>query len=80
MLGGQGAWTAHAAAVYARVARQQIHVQRDWLFSLCIECGWSLELDPHFVYDFRYSVATHDCSPEDIPEAAAVPVLADVLF
>jgi hypothetical protein len=79
MLGGQAAWHAHAAAVNARVALQQIHVRPDWLFTVCTSCGWSLELDRHFVYDFRYSVATHDCSHlEEVSTVAAAEEL--VLF
>jgi hypothetical protein len=75
MLGGQAAWTAHAALVNARVALQQITVQPDWHYTVCTRCGWELEADRFARQAFRYAVATHDCSPhlEELPVWAAEP-------
>lgn len=65
MLGGARAWLEHAAALQVRLQLQQVHVQPDWLFTLCTRCGWSLELDRAQLREFRYSVAIHDCSHQD---------------
>lgn len=80
MLGGQQAWDAYAAKLNAKMELMQLHVEPDWLFCLCTSCGWSLELGGNQRPVFRRIVAAHECSLEEIPEAAPVPVLADVLF
>lgn len=81
MLGGQQAWTDHAAALAARVALQQITVEPYWHYTVCTACGWELEADRSMRIHFRYSVATHECGrqPEPVaPVAAAADAL--VLF
>jgi hypothetical protein len=83
MLGGQDAWTAHAAAVAARVELQQITVEPDWHYSVCTRCGWEVEADRSMRIFFRYSVASHDCSGHQVeisPVPAAPNVSSDVLF
>jgi hypothetical protein len=81
MLGGQQAWLDHAAALQGRLALLQVHVQPDWLYAVCTRCGWDLELNRALLPDFRYSVATHDCSGHrDVSPVAAADDAELVLF
>ena len=83
MLGGQQAWKDHAAAVAARVALQQITVEPNWHYSVCTRCGWEMEADRSMRIAFRYSVATHDCSHQEVSPVAAAPdseLVTDLLF
>lgn len=74
---GQKQWDEYAAALNARMALLQIHVETDWLFALCSRCGWSLESKPDARGSFRYTVATHACvAPAPVP----VLVSAERLF
>lgn len=81
MLGGQQAWHDHAAAVQRRWATIQQHVTADWLYALCTRCGWESEPDTLDLRAFRYAVATHECSHQELaPVAAAVDESIAVLF
>lgn len=72
MLGGEAAWVRHAAVLRARLLHIQVHVTADWLYALCTSCGWSHEPAEILVPDFRYAVATHECShPEEVSPVAA---------
>ena len=78
---GEQQWLDHAALLNARLRRFQLHVEPDWLFALCRECGFSLEqLPPVDIPGFRYEVATHVCGPVETLSGPAVVVVADALF
>jgi len=75
---GKAAWVAFAAALNARMQRLQVHVEPDWLFALCTECGWDLECGRPDIGRFRFEVASHECAaPAPVPVPAA---LEEVLF
>jgi hypothetical protein len=76
---GQAGWHAFAAALNARMARLQVHVEPDWLFAVCTHCGWDFEAGRPEISRFRFEVASHECETfAAVP--AAVPVLDELLF
>lgn len=75
----EGDWFRYAAALKARMARLQLHVEPDWLFAVCSECGWDLECSRPEISAFRFEVASHQCeAPAPVPES--VPAAVEVLF